>query len=65
MGYVPLIEEVRIFSKRKYTKYFEFVRHSIGRNFEPIVTKLGTNVGLIKLQIKFKNEICEARLQER
>ena len=35
-------------------------RHTRGRNFDPIVFKIGTHVGLIKPQIKFENELCEA-----
>ena len=33
------------------------VRHSRGRNFDPIVFKIGTHVGLIKPQIMFENEV--------
>ena len=31
--------------------------HSTGRNFYPIVTRFGTQVGLVKSKVKFK-EIC-------
>ena len=40
-------------------------RHSRGRNFDPIVFKIGTNVGSIKTQIKFENELCEANRRGR
>ena len=36
------------------------VRHSRGRNFDPIAFKIGTHLGLIKPQIKFKNKLCGA-----
>ena len=29
------------------------------RRFDPIVTKLSTNVGLIKTQFEFDDELCE------
>ena len=35
-------------------------KHSRGRNFNPIVTKISTHVGLIKLQIGFRDELCGA-----
>ena len=40
-------------------------RHSRGRNFDPIVFKIGTNVGSIKSQIKFENELCGANRRGR
>ena len=35
------------------------VKYSRGRNFDPVVTKLGTHVGPLKLQIEFGDELCE------
>ena len=32
--------------------------HDLGRNFDPIILKLGTNVGFIKIQIKFVDKLC-------
>ena len=33
--------------------------HRIGRNFYPIIaTKFGSQVGLLKIQVKFKDELC-------
>ena len=43
MSYVESIEETGLSSNEKALK------HSRGRNFDPIVTKLGSHVGLIKL----------------
>ena len=38
------------------------MKHSRGRNFDQTVTKLDEHVGLIKLQIGFKDELCGAIL---
>ena len=43
MSYVASIEEAGLSSNQKALK------RSRGRNFDPIVIKYGTNVGLIKL----------------
>ena len=32
--------------------------HDRGRNFDSIVSKLGINVGNIKIQVKFEDELC-------
>ena len=32
--------------------------HDRGRNFDSIVSKLGINVGNIKIQVKFVDELC-------
>ena len=32
--------------------------HDQGRNFDPIIFKLGINVGFIKTHIEFVNELC-------
>ena len=48
IDYVAPIEVAGFVSKEKARKY------SRGHNFDPIVTKLVTNVGLIKLEIGFK-----------
>ena len=34
--------------------------HDRGRNFDPIIPKLGINVGFIKIQIEFVDELCGA-----
>ena len=34
--------------------------HDRGYNFDSIATKLGTQVGLIRIQIEFVNELCGA-----
>ena len=34
--------------------------HDRCRNFDSIATKLGTHVGLIRIQIEFINELCGA-----
>ena len=39
-------------------------RHSRVCNFDPIVIKLVTHVGLIKPQIKFENELCGANRRD-
>ena len=51
---MPLIGVAGLSLKEKNVKY------SRGHNFDPIITKLGTNVGLIKLHIEFGDEICGA-----
>ena len=40
-------------------------RHSRGPNYDLIVTKIGTHVCIIKLQIKFENELCGANRRGR
>ena len=47
------IKEAGLFSKEKY------IKHSRGRNIHSIVTKLDTNVNLIKIQCLSENFICE------
>ena len=57
MGYVAPIEEAGLSSKEKALK------RSRGRNFDPIVTKLGTNVGVsyrLSLEIGYVEPIGEA-----
>ena len=49
MSYVVPIIAARLSSKEKSSL-----------NFDPIVTKLGTNVDLIKIQIRIENEIWGA-----
>ena len=55
MSYVASIGVARLSSKEKT------LIHDRGRNFDPIVTKLGTNGGLIKIQTEFVNELCGAK----
>ena len=52
ISYVVQIE-VAIFSYREKSRI-----HVRGRNFDPIIPKLGTNIGLIKIQIEFIDELC-------
>ena len=54
MSYVKPIEKAELSSKEKALK------RSRGRNFGMIVTKLGSHVDLIKLQIEFGDELCGA-----
>ena len=46
------IEGRRLSSKEKA------LVHDRGRNFDPILIKLGTNVGIIRIQIRFIDELC-------
>ena len=50
-SYVALIGAAQLSSKEKQYG---------GRNFEPIIIKLGTNVGLIKTQFEIEGELCGA-----
>ena len=52
MGYVTPIVEAGLSSKEKLLK------HSRGRNFNWIVTKFHTYVGLIKIQVLCENYLC-------
>ena len=52
--YVVQIEEVRLSLKEKALVLDR------DRNFDSIVIKLGTHVGLIKIQIYFVDELCGA-----
>ena len=58
ISYVAQIRAAGLSSKEKS------VRHSKGRNLDPIIFKIGTHVGLIKLQIKFENELCGANRRD-
>ena len=49
-----IIEVARLSSKEKA------LVHDRGRNFDPIVTKLGTNEGVSKIQVEFVDELCGA-----
>ena len=49
MGYVTPVVETGLSSKEKA------IKHTRGRNIHPIVTKLGINVGLMRIQILNEN----------
>ena len=38
---------------------------SAGHNLDPIITKLSTNVGLVKLQFEFEDKLCGANIRGR
>ena len=59
IGYVAQIGVAGLSSKEKSCRY------SSGRNFDPIVFKIITNIGVIKPQIKFKNELYGANRRGR
>ena len=59
ISYVALIGTASLSSKEKSCQ------HSRGRNFDPIVFKIGTNVSLIKPQIKSENELSGANRKGR
>ena len=52
ISYVAQTEMAILSSKEKA------LVHDRGRNFDSIVSKLGMNVGNIKIQIKFVDELC-------
>ena len=52
MCFVAQIEVTRLSSKEKA------LVHDRGSNFNFIVTKFGTNVVIIRIQIKFVDELC-------
>ena len=56
---MTLIGAARLFLKEKSGQ------QSKSRNIDPIITKLGTHIGLIKLQIEFGDELCGANRRGR
>ena len=59
ISYVAQVGTAALFSKDKK------MWHSGGRYFDPIVTKLDRNVGLIKLLFELEDELCGAYIRGR
>ena len=54
IGYVTPIQAPGLSFKEKP------LIHDRGRNFYLIVTKFGTQVGLVKIQVEFEDELCRS-----